>query len=64
MHDQVRLYDEEQARERKERVFQFIAGQLRVARESLGSDFSKLKWSDADSLDIVELVMELEEELD
>ena len=61
--DELRVYEHDKAEELRERVIGAIAEQLGVDRSKISGDSSWLNNSGADSLDVVELVMELEEEL-
>ena len=60
------FYDSVAARQKKSRIRQFIAEKLGVAVEKIPQSIQDLDVMalGGDSLDIVELVMELEEEFD
>jgi acyl carrier protein len=61
------VFDRDASRPIRERVIEFVAAQLNVDREKIAIEGDRIPFADelgADSLDLVELVMELEEELD
>jgi acyl carrier protein len=62
--DTAQLFDAQQSQERKDRVIEIIANQLGVDRDKIANNPALFDAIGADSLDVVELVMELEEELD
>jgi acyl carrier protein len=62
--DTARLFDAEQSQERKDRILEIIANQLGVDRDKIANNPALFDAIGADSLDVVELVMELEEEFD
>ncbi|MFO0911424.1 MAG: phosphopantetheine-binding protein [Pirellulales bacterium] len=62
--DQSHLFDAKQSQEIKDRLLDIIAANFRVERDKIANNPSLFEEIDADSLDVVELVMELEEELD
>ena len=62
--DTAQLFDAKQAQERKDRVSEIMAHQLGVDRDKIANNPALFDAIGADSLDVVELVMELEEELD
>jgi acyl carrier protein len=60
----TRLFDAQKSSPPRDRVIDVIAEQLGVDREKIANNPSLLNDIAADSLDAVELVMELEEEFD
>jgi acyl carrier protein len=60
--DEVRVYEHEKANELRERLKRLIAEQLGVDEAKITGDVSFINDLGADSLDVAELVMELEEE--
>jgi acyl carrier protein len=62
--DTTRLFDSQQSNPMKERVIEVIASQLGVDREQIANNPALLNDIGADSVDVFELVMELEEEFD
>ena len=58
----IRFYDYDSSERLRERLREFIAEQLGVSVDSLPTDSGALKIPGADSLDMAELLMELEEE--
>jgi acyl carrier protein len=62
--DTAELFDAQQSQERKDRVIEIIANQLGVDRDKIANNPALFDAIGADSLDVVELVMDLEEELD
>jgi acyl carrier protein len=60
----VRLYEVNRIAEVRERVMNILARMSPAGREGLGRPAASLEDFGADSLDIMELVMELEEEFD
>jgi len=60
--DEVRVYEHDKANEFRERLKTMIAEQLGVDESKITGDVSLIDELGADSLDVVELVMELEEE--
>ena len=59
--DQARFYEPEEAASVRKRVIEFLCGQLGVSEADLLRDQTQLNNLELDSLDIVELIMELEE---
>ena len=62
--DTTRLFDAEKSQPGRERAIEIIANQLGVAPHETANNPGLLNDFGADSLDVVELVMELEEEFD
>lgn len=62
--DQSHLFDSKQSQEHKDRLLDIIAANFRVDRDKIANNPALFEAIDADSPDVVELVMELEEELD
>ena len=62
--DTVRLFDAHPSQRIKDRVVEIVANQLGVDRETIANNPALFNDVGADSLDVVELVMELEEEFD
>ncbi len=62
--EKTRLFDASRSAETKERIIGIIAHQLGVAHEAINNASGLFDELAADSLDVVELVMELEQELD
>ena len=60
----VRFFDHSQASELRDYVIGFIAERLEVDRHELAADPHLLDSSDTDSLERLEMLMELEEELE
>ena len=60
--DELRVYEYDQADELRDRLKDVLAEQLGVDKSKVTGDLSVLKDLGADSLDVVELVMELDEE--
>jgi acyl carrier protein len=62
--DRAQLFDDQQSQERKDRVIEIIANQLGVDRDKIANNSALFDAIGADSLDVVELVMAIEEEFD
>ena len=62
--DETRFFDAKQSHAIKDRITDIIANQLGVDREQIANNPALLHDMGVDSLDVVELVMELEEEFD
>jgi acyl carrier protein len=62
--DTAQLFDAQQSQECKHRVLEILASQLGLDRDEIANNAALFDAIGADSLDIVELVMELEEEFD
>jgi acyl carrier protein len=62
--DTVHLFDVHQSRERKDRIIEVIASQLGAEPDKITNNPALFDLVGADSLDVVELVMELEDEFD
>jgi len=60
----TRVYDRSASHSIRDRVIRIVAKQLGVAPDKIAESTSFVNDLGADSLDIVELVMELEEEFD
>lgn len=60
----TRIFAAEQSSTTRDRIIDIVAAQLGVNREKIPNNATLLDDIGADSLDTVELVMELEEELD
>ena len=58
------LFDSATTQSKRQRVIKFIAEQLGISPSQITDDPAWLKKLGADSIDLVELVMELEEEFD
>jgi acyl carrier protein len=61
---ETRFIEYEAAEEIRERIIKVVAENLGINKHALASDPALIKDSGLDSLDVVELIMELEEELD
>lgn len=62
--DTAQLFDARQSQERQDRVIKIITKQLGVDRDKIANNPALFDAIGADSLDVVELVMELEAEFD
>jgi acyl carrier protein len=62
--DATRLFDAQESPDTKDRIVEIIANQLGVDRANIANNSVLLSHLAADSLDVVEFVMELEEEFD
>lgn len=60
--DTIRLFSSQQSEEHKNRLIQIIASQLGIDDEKIANNPALFNEMGVDSLDFVELVMELEEE--
>ena len=61
---EIRYYNYESSAAQRERLRVLLAEQLGVSKESLPADLNLINSLGVKSLDMVELVMELEEEFD
>jgi acyl carrier protein len=62
--DETRFFDAKESSALKDRITEIIANKLGVDREKIINNLASLNDMGADSVDIVELVMALEEEFD